>query len=113
MLLLQVPAPPLPPELPQVIMHSGPPDWVGFVAALSLVVGAVLLYPVFRALARRLEGRRSDPALRGEMDQLHDRMADIERLEARVIELENRIEFSERLLTRGREPASGSREGQA
>lgn len=113
MLLLQVPAPPLPPELPQVIVHGGPPGWVGFVAALSLVVGAVLLYPVFRALALRLEGRRSDPALRGEMDQLHDRMADIERLEARVIELENRIEFSERLLTRGREPESGPREGRA
>ena len=113
MLLLQVPVPPVPPELPQVIVHGGPPGWVGFVAAVSVVVAAVLLYPVFRALAMRLEGRRADPALRGEMDQLHDRMGDLERLEARVIELENRIEFSERLLTRARDAESGPREGRS
>jgi cytochrome c-type biogenesis protein CcmH/NrfG len=108
MLLLQVPVPPVPPELPQVIVHGGPPGWVGFVAAVSLVAAAILLYPVLR-----LEGRRADPALRGEMDQLHDRMGDLERLEARVIELENRIEFSERLLTRARDAESGPREGRS
>lgn len=99
-ILTQVPPPPVPPEPTVFVQTGGPPDWVGFVAAVSIVVGAILLWPLVRALARRLEGRAVDPALRDEVDQVHDRLAQLEQLEARVAELENRIEFSERLLTR-------------
>lgn len=108
--LMQTPIPPMPPELP-VVVHGGPPDWVGFVAALALVVGAIILFPLARALARRLEGRGSDPMLRAELQQLHERVADVEQLEQRFAELENRVEFSERLLAQHREaqlPRPGS-----
>jgi Tfp pilus assembly protein PilO len=101
-ILIQTPMPPLPPEAP-LVFHSGPPEWVGFVAALSLVVVAIILFPLARALARRLEGKGSDPLLRGELQHLHERVADVEQLEQRLAELENRVEFSERLLAQHRE----------
>lgn len=101
-MLYQVPAPPVPPELP-VIVTSGPPEWIAPIIVVTLLVSAVILYPLVRALARRLEGRGQDPALRGEIEMLHARLGDVEQLEQRVLELENRLEFSERLLTQQRD----------
>ena len=103
-MLYQVPAPPAPPEFP-VIVSSGPPEWIAPIIVVTLLVSAVILYPLVRALARRLEGRGQDPALRGEIDMLHARLGDVEQLEQRVQELENRLEFSERLLTQQRDAA--------
>jgi Tfp pilus assembly protein PilO len=105
MTLIQTPLPPLPPMAPDpmVIMGPGPPEWVGFVAALSLVIGGIILFPLVRALARRLEGKGTDNAMRAELEQLHDRVAELEQMEQRFSELENRLEFSERLLTQQRE----------
>jgi hypothetical protein len=102
LILLQTPVPPLPPEMP-VVIGSGPPDWVGPVAALTLIVLGFIVYPLARALARRLEGKGSDSLLRAELQQLHERVADVEQLEQRLAELENRVEFSERLLAQHRE----------
>lgn len=107
MMLLQTPAPPVPdlPPLPEVVIApGGPPEWVGFVMAIALVVGAIVLYPLVRSLARRLESKTIDADARAELDALHQRVADLEQVEARLAELENRVEFSERLLTRQREP---------
>jgi hypothetical protein len=103
--LIQTPLPPLPPMAPDpmVIMGPGPPEWVGFVAALSIIIGGIILFPLVRALARRLEGKGSDGAMRAELEQLHDRLAEVEHMEQRLAELENRLEFSERLLTQQRE----------
>jgi hypothetical protein len=58
-----------------------------------------------RALARRIEGKGGNEDLRVEIDTLHQRVADLEAVEQRLHELENRIEFSERLLTQHREGA--------
>ncbi len=106
MALWQVPAPPLPPELP-IVVGGGMPEWVGAVVVVVVVVGAVLLYPLLRALARRLEGKGG--VGRDELDQLHERMGELEALENRVLELENRVEFSERLLSRVRGDAEPPR----
>jgi len=84
---------------PEVFV-GGPPYWVAFVAIASIVVGGIVLYPLARALARRLEGKAGDESLRSELEQLHERVAGLERGEERLLELENRIEFSERLLSR-------------
>ena len=43
--------------------------------------------------------------LRAEIDGLHQRVAELEVVEQRMHELENRIEFSERLLTQQRDSA--------
>lgn len=108
LLQIEVPAPPVPPDLP-VIFNPGPPEWIApFVIALvTIVVGGILLYPVLRAWARRLEGKTMGQDFRAELDQLHDRVAELEGVEGRLHELESRVEFSERLLSQ-RESAGGS-----
>lgn len=114
LLLQQAPLPPLPPELPQVIIANGPPEWVPFVAVIAMVMGTIILWPIFRALARRLEGKGGDQAaLRAEISDLHERLSDVEQLQHRVFELENRLEFSERLLTQQREALLQRPEGGA
>lgn len=101
------PAPPMPP----IIVGGGPPEEVFFAlfAAVAVVVAGIVLYPLVRALARRLEGRRLDEDVRAELDNLHDRVEQLERVEVRVLELENRVEFSERLLAN---PRPGLPEGE-
>lgn len=103
---IEIPAPPAPPDLP-VIVGPGPPEWIApFVIALvTIVVGGILLYPVLRAWARRLEGRTAGEDVRAELEQLHDRVAELEGVEQRLHELESRVEFSERLLSQQREQA--------
>ena len=102
------PLPPIPdiPPIPPIIM--GPemvPAWVPYVAALSIIVGGLILIPLVRALARRIEGKGGNEEMRAEIDALHQRVAELEAVEQRMHELENRIEFSERLLTQHREGA--------
>ena len=59
-----------------------------------------------RAFARRLENKGSgDAVLRAEVEQLHTRLADMDSLHARVLELEERVDFTERLLAQVQHPA--------
>jgi flagellar biosynthesis/type III secretory pathway M-ring protein FliF/YscJ len=106
------PVPPVPPD-PHVFIQTGVPSWFGFVAAVALVVVGMLLWPFVRALARRLEGRGADDAFRAELDEVQARLGDLEHMEARVAELENRVEFSERLLTRSQQEGERLGEGGA
>lgn len=62
---------------------------------LSLAGVIVLRGPLGRALADRIAGRNLQRD--GELDQLQEEMVD---LRERLAEAEERIEFSERLLTR-------------
>lgn len=97
------PVPPPPPFDPNLIFlnDTGAPLLVTIVA-LSLLAATVILWPIMRALGRRLEGRGSgEMALRGEVEQLQQRVGDMEALQFRVQELEERLDFAERLLTRG------------
>jgi hypothetical protein len=73
---------------------------IGFAlpVTLALILGAVIALrgPVGKALARHLEGTppaAADPAVYEELDGLR----------ARVMELEERVDFAERLLARQRE----------
>jgi hypothetical protein len=74
---------------------------------LALIVGAIIavrvLGPIARAVARRLEGKIGDPELRADIDQVHERLNDLEQTRTRVTELEERVEFAERLLAQGRD----------
>ena len=74
----------------------GPFDAIAFAA---LVLGLVKIFngPMAKALADRLRGRtgtEADPALLAEVDQLRERLA----------EVEERLDFAERLLARGSQP---------
>lgn len=109
----QVPAPP--DVGPVIIGGGGPPDWVGAVAVASLliIVCSILIFPLVRAWARRLErGVMSDEML-DELVHLRERVAELEGQGSRVAELEERVDFAERLLTEARETARLPREGGA
>ncbi len=69
----------------------------------AAVYAAVLLTGV---LARRLERRppEADLALQQEMEEFRARLDESDQLRGRVTELEERLEFAERLLARQREP---------
>lgn len=105
MMLLQAPPPPLPPEVfmpPWMVM---PPQAIVLIVMAVCAAAALVLFPIMRALARRLEGRGGDPALRGELEELRERVGEVDLLQQRVAELEERLDFTERLLTQvSREP---------
>ena len=94
---------PLPPPPPWVMMN---PAAITLVASVFLAVVFMLALPLVRALARRLEGRTApDPALTAEVEELRARVAELELHQGRVHELEERIDFTERLLAQQREQA--------
>jgi len=66
---------------------------LGAVAAISIPAGLVL-YPLWKRWARRLEQGDRSPDLQLEVDELR----------TRVNELEERLDYSERVLTQGRGP---------
>ncbi|MGE5926555.1 MAG: hypothetical protein ACM357_04325 [Gemmatimonadota bacterium] len=106
MILLQVPAP-LPPPPPTVIVGgedamSAP---VFILALLAILATAIIIFlPLMKAWARRIESRGLDAGeVRAELDDLRMRMQELESERTRVVELEERIDFAERLLTQGRE----------
>lgn len=97
------PIPPIPPVAPWMVMSE--PALVlislGFFAAVVLVT-----FPLVRAIARRLEGRRApDPGVLAELEELRARMAEMEQQQDRMHELEERLDFTERLLAQQREQA--------
>ncbi len=79
-----------------------------FWVALSAFGIAVFLGPVGQALGSYLESRRRMPApLPGaDPEETELRLAHLEAMEARVAELEERLDFAERMLARGL-PAPG------
>ena len=56
-----------------------------------------------RVLARQ----REVPASEDEIADLHARVAELEQVQGRVLELEERLDFTERLLVQQREPEPG------
>ena len=109
--MLQVPTPPIPPTPqappfdPNLIFLTGGPPLVLMIVLAALTAATIILWPIMRAFARRLEGKSAgDPALRAEVEQLHARIGEIDALQTRVAELEERVDFTERLLAQNREP---------
>jgi hypothetical protein len=96
------PLPPIPdiPPIPDFpfIVGGGPPPEIFFVAVVSILVAGVLLWPVVRAWARRLERGTAGAGLQGELDQMRAKVAELDELHHRVAELEERLDFSERIL---------------
>lgn len=109
--VVQVPTPP--PDIPEVATHVFLPPWMTLPPQVTLLITlgffaacAIVLYPLMRAIGRRLEGRSAgaEPALRAEVEQLRVRLSEVEALQHRVMELEERVDFAERLLSQRREP---------
>jgi hypothetical protein len=105
MLQAAPPTPPPPPLDPNLIFmqHSGPPT--EFLITLVVMIAAVIiLWPLMRAFGRRLEGNRGDPALKAELEDLRQQLGDVDALRHQMAELEERVDFAERLLAQTHDP---------
>ena len=112
MMLLQVQAPPAPPiPVPPfdpnlIFLNDGGPPTVLLIVIAALTAVTIILWPIMRAFGRRLEGKGNpDAALRAEVEHLHTRLAEMDSLQSRLIELEERVDFTERLLAQGQQSA--------
>lgn len=117
--MLQVSVPPVPPvpplpnfPTPDVVVQGPffPPPWVTLPAPVIVLsmfaicaAAAIILFPLMRAIGRRIEGRVQDPALQQDLDDLRVRVHELEAAQARYAELEERLDFAERLLAQRRE----------
>jgi hypothetical protein len=103
------PMPPMPPMGPQfdpnlLFLNDGGPPIVLLIVIAALTAMTIILWPIMRAFGRRLEGKGSpDSALQAEVEHLHTRLADMDALQARLVELEERVDFTERLLAQAQQ----------
>jgi len=70
-----------------------------------------LFGPIGVAIGRRIGGRQPQQMDPAELAELRQRLGDLEAQQARVAELEERVDFAERLLAGGGPPAQLHREG--
>jgi hypothetical protein len=103
---VQVPTPPLPPDPGGHLSVGGTLSDPAAVIITLVVMGTLLLmvWPLIRAFARRLEGRGAASELEAEVDALRARLDQVEQGQTRVAELEERLDFAERMLAQTREP---------
>jgi Tfp pilus assembly protein PilO len=114
----QEPTAPLPPAFeipdPVIVQGFGGPEWwqalpppVFVMVIFAIIAGSVIvLWPLVRAISRRIEGRTEDVELRREIEELRMRVREIEGEQTRFAELEERLDFAERLLAQGRSEAA-------
>ncbi|MBA3522449.1 MAG: hypothetical protein H0T90_08115 [Gemmatimonadales bacterium] len=112
-MIQQIPVPPVPPLPPSaqfdpnlIFLNDGGPPIILLIVIAALLATTVILWPIMRALGRRLEGRSSsgDTELRGEVEQMQHRLGEVDALQTRVSELEERLDFAERLLSQAQQP---------
>lgn len=84
---------------------------VGILGVCGLTAVGVLTGPVGRAWARKIEGE-SAGASAEEIDALYARIEELEGGQQRLVELEERLDFTERMLTRGKDERALSEQGQ-
>ena len=119
MLQTPLPAPPAPPLPQDIVIASAGGGGPTLFEAVAICVVAVsfafvaykLLMPLVRAFAARIEGRGTNPALEQRVNELQQQLADADVLQHRVAELEERLDFAERLLSQRDEPARLPAEG--
>jgi hypothetical protein len=113
--MLQTPLP-APPAPETIIVSGGGPSILEMIsiAVISISFAFVaykLLMPLVRAFAARIEGRGTNPALEQRVNELQQQLADADGLQHRVGELEERLDFAERLLSQREAPARFPAEG--
>ena len=100
------PAPPQPPLPGSEVAVTGSLE--GWDAVLLLLGAAALLvavlWPLIRAGARRIEAGAGVAEGHAELESLRERVRVLEESQPRLAELEERLDFAERLLAQQREP---------
>ncbi len=94
--LPQTPPPDIPPEV-LAWLQTVPPELVLIPVLAVLAIGGSLIFLLVRAIARRIEGK-GGKAIQAELAALHERITELEGGQQRIAELEERLEFSERML---------------
>jgi hypothetical protein len=81
---------------------------------LVLVIGVVGLLrgPIGRAIADAIRNNNAPPSSRGDAVPSSEVLTELEQLRTRLAEVEERLDFAERMLARQRD-AAGLREGSA
>jgi hypothetical protein len=98
------------------LLQVGVPDWIWFqnvvIPVLGMGLGALAMFGVYRTINRALD-RRHERLLatdRGgaspELEEMRTRLEALEDAAYRVTDLEERLDFAERLLTRAQDPSS-------
>ncbi|HEU5310611.1 MAG TPA: hypothetical protein VFV24_04075, partial [Candidatus Eisenbacteria bacterium] len=107
MTLLQDPMPPVPPQMPspEMIVSGTLHD----MAVVMLLLGAglmfaALIWPLIKAIARRIEGGTASAEVQAELEGLRERVRQLEEMQPRMLELEERVDFTERIVAKSREP---------
>jgi hypothetical protein len=99
-------APPVPPPPGHEVAVTGSLE--GWDAVLLLLGAAgfllVVLWPLIRAVARRIEAGAVTAGAQAEIESLRERVGVLEAAQPRLGELEERLDFAERLLAQQREP---------
>ena len=85
---------------------SGSLDGVAAVVLLIAagLMAAALLWPLIRAIARRIEAGGANAEMQAELESLRERVRMLEEMPPRMAELEERVDFTERIVAQGREP---------
>ncbi len=108
-MILQAPVPPVPPQGPSTeMMVSGT---LHDMAVVVLLLGAglmfaALIWPLIKAIARRIEGGggAAGAEVQAELEGLRERVRQLEEMQPRMLELEERVDFTERIVAKSREP---------
>jgi hypothetical protein len=80
------------------------PVVITIVITIAAAVTMILRGPLGKGLARAMEvgaGAAPQPELESRIAHLEQRVAELESVQGRLAELEERVDFAERLLTRG------------
>jgi len=107
MTLLQEPMPPMPPEMPssEMIVSGTLHDMAVVVLLLGAgLMLAALIWPLIKAIARRIEGGAAGAEVQAELEGLRERVRQLEEMQPRMLELEERVDFTERIVAQGRDP---------
>ena len=79
-----------------------PPGEIAMFLAIGAAAVGLLFGPIGAALARRLAGRGEPGEAHAEIEQMGERItAEVGELQTRLAELEERLDFAERVLARG------------
>ncbi|HEX2265976.1 MAG TPA: hypothetical protein VHH14_06815 [Solirubrobacterales bacterium] len=101
------PVPPLPPQAPgsELSVSGSLEDMAAVVLLLGVgLILATLVWPLIKAIARRIEGRAANAEVQAELEGLRERVRQLEEMQPRMLELEERVDFTERIVAKGREP---------
>lgn len=114
--VVQAPVPQAPPDVVVLGGGGGGPDVFEAIAIVAISISMAwlaykLLSPLIRAFAARIEGK-GGAALEQRVHELEQRVMDADQAHQRLVELEERLDFAERLLSQREEPLKLRREGE-